>query len=112
MRKRGGHPGKDRQFCDTGHQYRSAIFYNTEEQQRLALQSRAVDRCRRGTRITTGFPTGFPICNEDHITNICEGAGCPIRQIPVNRNVSLYQCLRRRSGIPLRCKDSGIHLVG
>ena len=31
---------KDRQFCDTGHQYRSAIFYHTEEQRRLALNSR------------------------------------------------------------------------
>lgn len=32
---------KDRQFCDTGHQYRSAIFYHGEEQHRLALQSKA-----------------------------------------------------------------------
>jgi peptide-methionine (S)-S-oxide reductase len=31
---------KDRQFCDTGSQYRSAIFYNSEEQRRLALQSK------------------------------------------------------------------------
>ena len=31
---------KDRQFCDTGHQYRSAIFYHTEEQHQLALQSK------------------------------------------------------------------------
>lgn len=28
------------QFCDEGPQYRSAIFYQNEEQQRLALQSR------------------------------------------------------------------------
>jgi len=33
---------KDRQFCDTGHQYRSAIFYYNEEQHRLALQSKAL----------------------------------------------------------------------
>ncbi len=26
---------KDRQFCDSGHQYRSAIFYHNEEQRRL-----------------------------------------------------------------------------
>jgi peptide-methionine (S)-S-oxide reductase len=32
---------KDRQFCDSGHQYRSAIFYHNEEQHRLALQSTA-----------------------------------------------------------------------
>ena len=31
---------KDRQFCDTGNQYRSGIFYNSEEQRRLALQSK------------------------------------------------------------------------
>ena len=33
---------KDRQFCDTGHQYRSSIFYQNEEQHRLALQSKAL----------------------------------------------------------------------
>jgi peptide-methionine (S)-S-oxide reductase len=32
---------KDRQFCDSGDQYRSAIFYTTEEQQRNALKSKA-----------------------------------------------------------------------
>lgn len=32
---------KDRQFCDYGNQYRSAIFYHSAEQQRLALQSKA-----------------------------------------------------------------------
>jgi len=32
---------KDRQFCDSGHQYRSAIFYHNEEQHRLALQSKS-----------------------------------------------------------------------
>lgn len=31
---------KDRQFCDSGNQYRSAIFYHDEEQRRLALKSR------------------------------------------------------------------------
>jgi peptide-methionine (S)-S-oxide reductase len=30
----------DRQFCDAGHQYRSAIFVHNEEQRRLALKSR------------------------------------------------------------------------
>jgi peptide-methionine (S)-S-oxide reductase len=31
---------KDRQFCDTGNQYRSAIFYHNEEQHRIAEQSK------------------------------------------------------------------------
>jgi len=33
---------KDRQFCDSGRQYRSAIFYHNEEQHRLAMQSKAL----------------------------------------------------------------------
>jgi len=32
---------KDRQFCDSGNQYRAAIFYHTEEQHQAALQSKA-----------------------------------------------------------------------
>jgi len=32
---------RDRQFCDTGSQYRTAIFYHDEEQKRLAEASRA-----------------------------------------------------------------------
>ena len=31
---------RDAQFCDTGHQYRSAIFYHDEEQKRLAEESK------------------------------------------------------------------------
>jgi peptide-methionine (S)-S-oxide reductase len=31
---------KDRQFCDVGNQYRSAIFYSTEEQRLTALKSK------------------------------------------------------------------------
>jgi len=31
----------DRQFCDVGHQYRAAIFYQGEEQRKSALQSKA-----------------------------------------------------------------------
>jgi peptide-methionine (S)-S-oxide reductase len=32
---------KDRQFCDVGSQYRTAIFYHNEEQKRLAEESKA-----------------------------------------------------------------------
>lgn len=31
---------KDRQFCDMGNQYRSAIFFTTEEQHRIAMNSK------------------------------------------------------------------------
>jgi peptide-methionine (S)-S-oxide reductase len=31
---------KDRQFCDSGHQYRTAIFYHGDEQKRLAEESK------------------------------------------------------------------------
>ena len=38
---------KDRQFCDSGNQYRSAIFYHTEEQRRAALESKeALDKTK------------------------------------------------------------------
>jgi peptide-methionine (S)-S-oxide reductase len=33
---------KDQQFCDIGHQYRSAIFYHSEEQHQIALQSKTL----------------------------------------------------------------------
>jgi peptide-methionine (S)-S-oxide reductase len=32
---------KDQQFCDVGHQYRTAIFYHNDEQKRLAEVSKA-----------------------------------------------------------------------
>ena len=32
---------RDRQFCDQGHQYRTAIFYHSEQQRELALASKA-----------------------------------------------------------------------
>ena len=32
---------RDRQFCDIGHQYRTAVFYHDETQKRLAEQSKA-----------------------------------------------------------------------
>jgi peptide-methionine (S)-S-oxide reductase len=52
---------KDRQFCDTGNQYRSAIFYHSEEQHRTVLQSRAVldkNKPFKGTIVTEITPAG------------------------------------------------------
>ncbi len=50
---------KDRQFCDSGHQYRSAIFYHDEEQRRLALKSKQaleVNKPFKGAIVTEIVP--------------------------------------------------------
>jgi len=52
---------KDRQFCDAGNQYRSAIFYHNEEQHRLALQSKkALEQNKpfKGSVLTEIVPAG------------------------------------------------------
>ena len=45
----------DRQFCDRGSQYRSAIFYHDVEQERLASESK--DRLERSGRFTDPIVT-------------------------------------------------------
>ncbi|HEX9179137.1 MAG TPA: peptide-methionine (S)-S-oxide reductase MsrA [Burkholderiales bacterium] len=52
---------RDRQFCDAGSQYRSAIFYRDEEQKRLAEASRAAlmkSKPFRGDIVTEIVPAG------------------------------------------------------
>ncbi|MBI5626412.1 MAG: peptide-methionine (S)-S-oxide reductase MsrA [Nitrosomonadales bacterium] len=45
---------KDRQFCDIGSQYRSAIFYQNDAEQKLALSSKlALEKSARFPRIYT-----------------------------------------------------------
>lgn len=47
---------KDRQFCDIGSQYRSAIFYQNDTEQKLALSSKlALEKSGRFPRIYTGI---------------------------------------------------------
>jgi peptide-methionine (S)-S-oxide reductase len=51
----------DRQFCDVGSQYRSAIFYHGEEQRRAALQSKAaLEKAKpfKGAVVTEITPAG------------------------------------------------------
>lgn len=43
----------DQQFCDVGHQYRSAIFYANDEQRELAEASKAEMEARFGREIAT-----------------------------------------------------------
>jgi peptide-methionine (S)-S-oxide reductase len=42
---------KNRQFCDSGEQYRAGIFYHDEEQQRLATDSKKTIQARFAPRI-------------------------------------------------------------
>src|SRR5512141_1932485 len=61
---------KDRQFCDSGNQYRSAIFYNTEEQHRAALRSKeALEKSKpfKGAVVTEIVPAGvfYPAEEDD-----------------------------------------------
>ncbi len=52
---------KDRQFCDSGNQYRSAIFYHTEEQRRIAVKSKEIlekNKPFQGAIVTEIVPAG------------------------------------------------------
>lgn len=50
----------NRQFCDSGNQYRSVIFYHNETQRGLAEESKAVLEKRRGWRIVTEIVPAGP----------------------------------------------------
>ena len=52
---------KDRQFCDMGNQYRSAIFYHNEEQRYIAIQSKQMlekSKPFKGPIVTEIVPAG------------------------------------------------------
>src|SRR6266567_6653042 len=51
---------KNRQFCDRGHQYRSAIFYHGEEQKRAAEASKAEVQKRFKQPIATEIAAAGP----------------------------------------------------
>jgi peptide-methionine (S)-S-oxide reductase len=42
---------KDRQFCDSGNQYRAGIFYHNEEQRRLAEETKKAVQAKFGPRV-------------------------------------------------------------
>ncbi len=58
----------NRQFCDGGNQYRTAIFHHDEAQRRLAEASKAALEKARGWKIVTGIvPAGiFYLAEEYH----------------------------------------------
>jgi len=60
---------KDQQFCDVGHQYRSAIFYLNENQKKAAESSKAaLERSGRFAKIYTELvpATAFYLAEEYH----------------------------------------------
>jgi peptide-methionine (S)-S-oxide reductase len=60
---------KDRQFCDVGAQYRSAIFYHDEEQKKLAEQTKGeieVSKRVQGPIYTEILPAGTFYPAEDY----------------------------------------------
>ncbi len=51
---------KDRQFCDVGHQYRSAIFFKSEDQHHLAEESKVALEKSKPFRIMTEIVAAGP----------------------------------------------------
>jgi peptide-methionine (S)-S-oxide reductase len=57
----------DRQFCDKGNQYRSAIFYHNEVQKRLAEESKqTLERTFKGAIVTEIVPASTFYAAEDY----------------------------------------------
>ncbi|HEY2184141.1 MAG TPA: peptide-methionine (S)-S-oxide reductase MsrA [Xanthobacteraceae bacterium] len=56
---------KNRQFCDHGDQYRTAIFYHDETQHRLAEQSKAAVQARFKSPVVTEVTAAGPFYNAE-----------------------------------------------
>jgi len=78
------------QFCDTGHQYRTAIFYHDEEQRRAAEESRDALAREHGWKIVTEIvpATTFWAAEEYHQAYY--------RKNPVRYRFYRYTCGRDR----------------
>lgn len=50
----------NRQFCDSGNQYRSAVFHHNQEQRRLAEETKARLERERGWRVVTEIVAAGP----------------------------------------------------
>jgi peptide-methionine (S)-S-oxide reductase len=81
---------KDRQFCDGGHQYRSAIFHHGETQRREALESkRELERTKpfQGKIVTEITPAGLFYPAEEYHQNY-------YRKNPIRYQYYRYRCGR------------------
>ena len=65
---------KDRQFCDSGNQYRAAIFYHNDEQRRLAEESKKTVQAKFAPRVvhTEIVKAGAFYAAEDYHQNYYE----------------------------------------
>jgi len=80
---------KDRQGGDVGSQYRSAIFYHSEEQKRLATERTAAEEKKLGKHVVTEIAeagTWYP--GEDYHQKYLEKGG---------------QCSAKGDKTPIRC---------
>jgi peptide-methionine (S)-S-oxide reductase len=81
---------RDRQFCDVGHQYRTAIFFHDDEQRREAEASRDAVAKRLGQPIVTEIvPAGTFYPAEDYHQEY-------YRKNPVRYRFYRYTCGRDR----------------
>jgi peptide-methionine (S)-S-oxide reductase len=94
---------KDRQFCDSGHQYRSAIFYHDEQQHRSALQSKERlenDKPFKGPVVTEIVPAGEFYPAEDYHQHY-------YKKNPIRYKFYRYSCGRDRRLEELWGSDAG-----
>ena len=81
---------RDRQFCDVGHQYRTAIFFHDDEQRREAEASRDAVAKRLGQPVVTEIvPAGTFYPAEDYHQEY-------YRKNPVRYRFYRYTCGRDR----------------
>jgi len=81
---------RDRQFCDVGHQYRTAIFFHDDEQRREAQASRDAVAKRLGQPVVTEIvPAGTFYPAEDYHQEY-------YRKNPVRYRFYRYTCGRDR----------------
>jgi peptide-methionine (S)-S-oxide reductase len=80
---------KDRQFCDSGNMYRPGIFYHTEEQRRLAEESKKAVQARLAPRVVQTEITKAPA-----FTNAEDYHQDYHRKNPLRYNLYRFNCGR------------------